>query len=215
MSKSALLCLSGGVDSATLLAEYIENISCCVFFNYGSKQNKIEIRYARELAERFDRKLVEINARPLFEGFKSALMEFNPEEIESGAYSSEKECNAVVPGRNLIFASILGGLAQSKGLEKVYLGIHSGDHMVYADCRPGFVNALNKTFEIVFNGKVYLETPYIYNTKKLIARKAAFYGLSVLTYSCYRGNEIHCGTCPTCIERKQAFGKLDKTIYKE
>lgn len=206
-----VLCLSGGLDSATLLARHREAICLCVFFNYGSKQNKIEREFSALLAKEYGKEWLEVDARGVFAPFKSALLRHSDEEIELGEYDKKEVSNALVPFRNGIFASVLVGLAESRGCNCVYLGVHAGDHRLYPDCSPEFLNAFNTAVCIYSGKKIRVVAPFLYLTKEGVARFAAQAGLNVdLTYSCYLGGEKHCNECPTCLERKKALDIICK-----
>lgn len=125
----------------------------------------------------------------------------------------------VVPNRNAIMANIVIGIASANGADVVGLGVHSGDHAVYPDCRPEFFRALRQTMVHALKGfhTPALETPFINISKTEIAARAADLKAPLeLSWSCYKGGLIHCGTCGTCTERKEAFkdaGLTDPTEY--
>lgn len=211
LCKKGILCLSGGFDSAALLVD-CEYANLCVFFNYGSKQNKVERLYSKRLAEKYKKEWLEIDVRGVFEPFRSALLQHSNEEIELGSYEDKKISNALVPFRNGIFASILVGLAESRGYNVVLLGVHKGDHRLYPDCTPSFINSFAEAVRTYSENKIFVEAPFVNLHKKQIAFRAWCSGLDPeLTYSCYLGGEKPCGKCPTCIEREEAL----KAGYKE
>lgn len=212
-AKNALLLLSGGLDSSTLLAKYSHNIRACAFIDYGSRQNAREKQAAFAVASRYMRELIVLDFRGVFEAFNSALLLHSKDDIKDGEYK-DGNTSAVVPFRNGIFISALTGLAESLGCDGVCIGVHSSDWECYADCRPSFIKLMRKTIW-AYNKGITLETPFLNINKAQIAKKAIRADLDVsLTYSCYRGGEFHCGTCPTCIERKSALGIADTTIYE-
>lgn len=206
-SIKGILSLSGGLDSSTLLSEYKDDIHLCVFFNYGSKQNDREVRAAKAIAEHYNKELVVINVSEAFKDFNSALLKTSKENVELGRYDSKDTCNAKVPFRNGIFLSFLVGLAESRGLNTIFLGVHAGDHRIYPDCTPPFI----ETFRVMVNEYsdfgLRVVAPFEFFDKHKIAQLAFKNSLPVgLTYSCYLGGEEHCGKCPTCIERSEALG---------
>ncbi len=101
--------------------------------------------------------------------------------------------------------------------------VHAGDHYVYPDCRPEFIESFDamqrKAVEGFGDPKLHLCTPFAHNTKAQIAEIGASLGVPYEdTWSCYEGGEIHCGLCGTCSERKEAFelaGVLDPTVYRD
>ena len=101
-------------------------------------------------------------------GFNSALMKSSEEAIPEGHYEEESMKSTVVPGRNLIFASIMAGLAESVGADYVALGVHSGDHFIYPDCRMEFIKALDNTVFLSSDKTVEIITPFENMNKKAI-----------------------------------------------
>jgi 7-cyano-7-deazaguanine synthase len=130
----------------------------------------------------------------------------------------------VVPNRNAIMLSIAYGIAMAKNANVLAFGAHAGDHTIYPDCRPEFVDALGDAFTL---GAAWTEDertaaprligPFLDMSKADIAKLAHHLQVPiVLTWSCYKGGNIHCGTCGTCYERREAFelaGVLDPTPY--
>ncbi len=203
-----VISLSGGLDSATLLAYLIhrEHEVSCVSFIYGSNHNKIELECAKKLAiyYKVPHKIWDLTA--LFSGFDSSLMADNDEAIPQGHYESESMKSTVVPGRNMIFASILAAYAESQGIEKVVLGIHAGDHFIYPDCRPIFKTNMGKAISSATDNKVELITPFLWLSKTEIVSKASMFNVPfLLTRTCYETTELACGKCGACVERLEAF----------
>ena len=114
--------------------------------------------------------------------------------------------------------SVACGLAESRGLDRVMLANHSGDHTIYPDCRPDFIREMSGAMCAgTFNG-VTIDAPYTLITKADIVHRGAELGVDYGdTYSCYKGGEKHCGKCGTCEERREAFreaGITDPTTYE-
>ncbi|MBQ6309457.1 MAG: 7-cyano-7-deazaguanine synthase, partial [Prevotella sp.] len=125
----------------------------------------------------------------------------------------------VVPFRNGIMLSIAAGIAESHNLKYVMMANHGGDHAIYPDCRPSFVEAMSKaTQEGTYPG-IQILAPYTDITKADIAMKGKALGIDYTkTWSCYKGGEHHCGKCGTCVERREALaaaGIPDETIYDD
>ena len=101
--------------------------------------------------------------------------------------------------------------------------MHAGDHAIYPDCRPAFVDAFNDMQKLAVEGhgheNLHLWTPFINKTKADIAREGGLLGVDyTMTWSCYKGLGFHCGLCGTCYERREAFqeaGLEDPTLYDE
>ena len=113
--------------------------------------------------------------------------------------------------------SIAAGFAESHGLNAVYIANHSGDHAIYPDCRAAFIDAMCKATEEGTYNRLKILAPYTNISKADIARRGKMLGIDYSeTWSCYKGGHVHCGTCGTCVERKEALreaGIYDKTVY--
>lgn len=203
--KDALIVLSGGMDSVTMLYEYADSIALAVNFNYGANHNAREAECARYNCRKLGIELVEIDLAFMGRYFESSLLS-GADAIPSGHYEDENMRSTVVPFRNGIMLSVAAGLAESRGLKAVMIANHGGDHVIYPDCRPGFVKAMGRAIaEGTYEG-VDLRAPYTDISKADIARRGARLGVDYShTYSCYRGGEHHCGTCGTCVERREAL----------
>lgn len=205
MAKDSLLILSGGMDSTTMLHEFKNSIGLAVNFNYGALQNAREAQCARKQCAMIGIELIEIDLAFMGRYFDSALLR-SAEDVPEGSYADANMSSTVVPFRNGIMLAIAAGLAESRGLKKVMMANHGGDHAVYPDCRPGFVDAMNAAIKAGTYAGIELWAPYTGLTKADIARRGKECGVDYsLTYSCYKGGEKHCGKCATCIERRQAL----------
>ncbi len=211
----ALLIYSGGLDSTTLLYEYKDSIALAVSFYYGSKHNGREIACAVDNCQRLGIKHMVIPLDFMGQYFKSSLLQGGG-DIPEGSYADDNMKSTVVPFRNGIMLSIAAGLAESYGLDTVMMANHSGDHAIYPDCRPEFVDAFAKAVEAGTYEGIQLVSPYCNITKRDIALRGKELGVDYsLTYSCYKGGEKHCGKCGTCTERKEALEGFDPTEYEE
>lgn len=214
--KNALLVLSGGMDSVTLLYERAEEIALAVSFDYGSNHNHKEIPFAKKHCEALGIPHVVIPLMFMAEHFESSLLS-GADAIPEGHYADENMKSTVVPFRNGIMLSIAAGLAESKGLQKVMMANHFGDHEVYPDCRKEFVDNMSAAISAGTYANIFIDAPYTSISKADIARKGAALGIDYAqTWSCYKGLEKHCGKCGTCIERKEALaaaGITDNTEY--
>ena len=216
--KDALLVLSGGLDSTTMLYEYRHRIALAISFHYGSNHNERELSFAQLHCEHLGiaHKIIRL---PFFkELFRSSLLE-GADAIPEGDYKEDNMRSTVVPFRNGIMLSIAAGVAENEKLPYIMLANHGGDHTIYPDCRADFVDAMNKAVHFgTWNG-VQLLTPYTHLTKAEIAQHGKELGLDYSeTWSCYKGAEHHCGVCGTCRERIEALAQAgieDNTIYKQ
>lgn len=203
--KDALLVLSGGMDSTTMLYEYTDSIALAVNFNYGANHNAREAECARLNCRKLGIELVEIDLSFMGRHFESSLLS-GADAIPEGHYEDANMRSTVVPFRNGIMLSVAAGLAESRGLKAVMIANHGGDHAIYPDCRAGFINAMNAAISEGTYEHIELRAPYTGLTKADIACRGARIGVNYsLTYSCYKGGQQHCGRCGTCVERREAL----------
>lgn len=216
--KDSIIVVSGGVDSITMLYEYQDRIALGVSFNYGSNHNAKEIPLAKMHCERLGIKHIVINLDFMGKYFQSSLLQ-GADAIPEGNYADENMRSTVVPFRNGIMLSIAAGLAETHELAYVMLANHAGDHTIYPDCRPEFVDSMSQAIEAGTYSQTKILAPYTHITKAEIAARGKALGIDYSeTWSCYKGGEIHCGKCGTCVERREAFalaGIEDQTKYEE
>ena len=217
MEKKSLIILSGGMDSVTLLYDKAEEIALAVTFDYGSNHNKRELEYAAYHCKQLGIEHIIISLAFIHDYFKSSLLE-GADAIPEGHYAAENMKSTVVPFRNGIMLSIACGLAESKGLNRVLIANHYGDHSIYPDCRAEFINAMSEAMNFGTYVGVKINAPYTLITKTDIAKIGKRIGVDYSkTYSCYKGGVKHCGKCGTCVERKEALhdaGIEDTTEYE-
>ncbi len=212
---------SGGLDSVTLAhkvaAERI--LTRLISFDYGQR-HKNELEYARRCATRLKvpHDVVDIAAvGRLLTG--SALT--GGGSVPEGHYAKETMRVTVVPNRNAIMLAIAFGVAAANQVDAVAAAVHGGDHFIYPDCRPAFVEAFATMQRHALDGlaSVSLYTPFLRIGKADIVREGAKLGVPFAeTWSCYRGGAVHCGRCGTCVERREAFhlaGIDDPTAYAD
>ena len=215
--KDAILILSGGMDSTTLLHEYKDRIAMAVTFDYGSNHNAREIKCARINCEMLDIPLIVIPLQFMGQYFKSSLLA-GADAIPEGHYADYNMRSTVVPFRNGIMLAVACGLAESNGLRFVMIANHGGDHAIYPDCRAPFIDAMSQAMQHGTYDGITIFAPYTNVSKADIARRGKKLGVDyALTYSCYKGGEKHCGKCGTCVERKEALadaGIEDPTAYE-
>ncbi len=216
MEKDSVLILSGGVDSTTLLYEEQLCIALAVTFDYGSKHNAREIPFARWHCRQLRIPHVVIPLDFMDRYFKSSLLKSGG-DVPEGHYADDNMRSTVVPFRNGIMLSIAVGIAESRGLSYVMMANHGGDHTIYPDCRPEFVEAFDRTAQVGTYVGVRLRSPYTNLTKADIVRRGKDLAIDyAMTWSCYQGGDCQCGRCGTCVERREAFalaGIDDKTSY--
>lgn len=217
MMKDGVIIVSGGMDSITLLYERKDEIALGISFDYGSNHNAREIPFARMHCERLGIRHLVINLSFIHQYFKSSLLS-GADKIPEGSYDDDNMKSTVVPFRNGIMLSIAVGIAESEGLKKVFIANHGGDHAIYPDCREEFIEAINAASQAGTYEHVRILAPYTNITKTDIALRGKQLGIDYSeTWSCYKGGEVHCGKCGTCVERKQALreaGLEDTTQYE-
>ena len=218
MEKDSLIVVSGGMDSITLLYDMKDRIAMGVSFDYGSNHNAREIPYAEMHCKRLGIKHITIKLDFMHQYFKSSLLE-GADAIPEGHYDDENMKSTVVPFRNGIMLAIATGLAESNRLKNVMLANHAGDHAIYPDCRPEFVEAMGRATEAGTYDGIRVLAPYTNIPKTDIARRGKELGIDYTeTWSCYKGGQKHCGKCGTCTERREALAEAgieDHTEYEE
>ena len=215
---TTLVLLSGGMDSVTALhwAAREHGVLAAVSFDYGSKHNAKEIPMAEWHAAQLGIKHDVIHLDFINRYFTSDLLQSGG-EIPDGHYEEQSMKRTVVPFRNGIMLSIACGLAESHGADALVIAAHSGDHAIYPDCREPFMRAMADAMRSGTYVGIELLRPCIDCDKTEIVRRGVALGVDYArTWSCYKGGEIHCGTCGTCVERREAFlnaGVVDPTEY--
>lgn len=207
--KKAVVILSGGMDSTTLLYD-IKNAGkfdkiYALTFDYGQKHVK-EIEAAKATCKKLgiEQKIVDIFQLGKELLFKSSLT--GEEEVPEGHYAEENMKSTVVPNRNMILLSLAAGYAISVGAQELFYGAHAGDHTIYPDCRPEFISAMQDVLKLCDWTPVMLRAPYSGFTKGDIAVRGKTLNVDYgLTWTCYKGAEKPCGKCGSCTEREEAF----------
>jgi len=230
-----ILCvISGGMDSATLLYKAVSNAESgvdkgrgattvveAISFDYGQRHKK-ELQYASALCKQLDIKhdVIDISSITPHIGGSSLTDDI---EVPEGHYSEDSMSITVVPNRNAIMLSIAFGIAVARGAKTIGAAMHAGDHAIYPDCRPQFVETFDAMQRVSVEGhghpELHLWTPFINSSKADIATEGKELDVDYsMTWSCYKGLSLHCGKCGTCYERREAFelaGMEDVTAYED
>ena len=204
--KKAVIILSGGMDSVTLLYSLLDqgyNVSP-ITFDYGQKHKK-EIECAKQICTelKLTHKIVDL----------SALNDLAPSSqtrayiaVPEGKYDDDNMKMTVVPNRNMVMIALAASYAISINASEVYYGAHAGDHAIYPDCREPFVRALNQALSLCDWNPVRLKAPFIHLTKGQIVMRGLALGIDYAkTWTCYKGEDLSCGVCGSCTERLEAF----------
>jgi len=202
----AVILLSGGMDSATLIGHCIDNDikPYCLNINYGQRHNR-EIKSAEKLAKYYNISLKKLDLSPLKILLKGSALT-DKIDVPEGHYTQENMKLTVVPNRNAILLSIAVGYAISIKADFVMLGAHAGDHDIYPDCREEFLDPFETAILRGNYHQVKIITPFLKETKVEILQHGIKYGTPYgLTWTCYKGGKKACGKCGSCNERLEAI----------
>ncbi|WP_296041674.1 7-cyano-7-deazaguanine synthase QueC [uncultured Agrobacterium sp.] len=218
--KTIVIC-SGGLDSISLAhriaAEH--ELLALLSFDYGQRHRK-EVDFAAACAVRLGVPHHIIDIRTIGSYLTGSALT-DDVDVPDGHYAEESMRSTVVPNRNAIMLTIAFGLAAAQQADAVAIAVHGGDHFIYPDCRPGFIDSFNVMQRHALEGyaEVELYAPYVNVTKADIVTDGAKHKTPFeQTWSCYKGGTRHCGRCGTCVERREAFhlaGVSDPTDYED
>lgn len=223
MSKAIVL-LSGGLDSTTVLAQAIADNKevVALSFRYGQRHDK-ELTSASNVAKFYNIKHVIVDMD--LSMFRSALTDTNiniPEDRSKSDIGSDIPVT-YVPARNVIMLSVATGLSESVDADKIYIGINAIDYSGYPDCRPEFLDSFEKMINVstkagVEGHHIKIICPIINCSKADIIRLGKKLGAPLhLTWSCYKGGDKACGKCDSCELRLKGFkeaGFKDEIDYE-
>lgn len=218
MSNKAVVIYSGGMDSFTLLNRVLRagKDVHALSFDYGQKHKK-ELDYAASVCRSLQvpHKVVDITSINQLIATSALTADI---DMPEGHYADDNMKQTVVPNRNMILLSLAVGYAVSLEASEVYYGAHGGDHAIYPDCRPLFVEKMNQVCAIANYQAVSIEVPYLHADKGEILADGLAMGLDYSqTWTCYNGREKACGKCGACQERLEAFethGQSDPLAYE-
>jgi 7-cyano-7-deazaguanine synthase len=203
-----VLVYSGGLDSTVLLYHLLSEGDevLALTFDYGQRHRR-EVNSAAYICcldRGVEWKLADITSlRPLLS--KGAQTDHSL-PVPEGHYSEEGMKATVSPARNLIMLSIATGVAVAQGYNRVAYAAHAGDHAIYPDCRPGFVEAMGYVMAEGTYEEIDLWAPFTWKAKADIVKLGVELAVPFhLTWSCYAGRDLPCGRCGTCVERLEAF----------
>ena len=206
MTQKVVVIYSGGMDSFTVLNKALQqgHEVYALSFDYGQRHVK-ELKVAASVCEKLGvpHKIVDISAINQLIGGSSLTDDI---DVPEGHYEAENMKSTIVPNRNMILLSLAVGYAVSLKASQVYYGAHSGDHAIYPDCRPEFVQKMDDLCRIANYDAVEIFSPYLNDTKIDILTDGLKMGLDYSqTWTCYNGREKACGKCGACQERLEAF----------
>lgn len=215
-----VLTYSGGLDSTVLLYHLRAegHTVHALAVDYGQRHRR-ELAHAKEICHqiRVPCNVADLSAiQPLIAGSSLTSPEI---EVAEGHYTEASMKSTIVPNRNMILLSIATGYALSIDAEQIAYAAHSGDHAIYPDCRNEFADAMAEAIRLCDWKSVTLVRPFVDWTKADIVRRGIELDVPFAqTWSCYKGHDVHCGRCGTCIERREAFDLVnfeDPTSYSE
>lgn len=218
---SCIVLLSGGMDSATLLADASKRFDkvAALSIDYAQR-HKRELESAKRLAEHYNipHKVLDVtNINSLLQGSSLTSEDM---AVPHGHYADETMKATVVPARNTILLSIAAGWAISMGFSHVAYAAHAGDHAIYPDCRPAFVEAIQNLFNVFHYYPINVWTPFLDISKGGILKIGLALNVPYeLTWTCYDPQVYQpnlpsietafraCGKCGSCVERLEAFAE--------
>jgi 7-cyano-7-deazaguanine synthase len=224
MDTRVVAIVSGGMDSITL-AHHLNAAGHelhLVSFDYGQRHGSRELEMAAKCAIDLgaDHSIV---AMPDLAGLiRTSALTSDAIDVPDGHYAEDTMKATVVPNRNMVMLSIAGAIAVAEQAYAVATGVHAGDHFIYPDCRPVFIDSASIALRLGNQGFARedftgIVAPFVRITKAEIVTIGDRLGVRwVDTWSCYKGGIHHCGRCGTCVERQEAFslaGVADPTTY--
>jgi len=218
--KTIVIC-SGGLDSVSLAHKVAaeRELTALLSFDYGQRHAK-ELDFAAACARRLDVAHHVVDLRGVGAALSGSALT-DDVDVPDGHYEEETMRITVVPNRNAIMLAVGFGMAAAQGASAVAAAVHGGDHFIYPDCRPDFIDAFQAMENKALDGvaKVDLYTPFVTISKADIVTEGTRYKTPFAeTWSCYKGGDLHCGRCGTCVERREAFhlaGVDDPTVYAD
>ena len=212
---------SGGLDSVTLAHKTAaeRRLAGLLSFDYGQRHVK-ELESAAACARRLGVPHRVVDLRGVGAALSGSALT-DDVDVPDGHYAEDTMKITIVPNRNAIMLAVAFGMAAAQKAGAVAAAVHGGDHFIYPDCRPGFIDAFQAMQTEALEGvaEVALWTPYVTGSKADIVADGARLGVPFAeTWSCYKGGARHCGRCGTCVERREAFhlaGVDDPTVYDD
>ncbi|MDP2836554.1 MAG: 7-cyano-7-deazaguanine synthase QueC [Methanobacteriaceae archaeon] len=224
--KKAISVLSGGLDSTVATSALKEEYEIyALTFDYGQRSANREIESSKQICQKLGIKHTVMDLSWLGKLGKSALTVHEKEvpQLESDKLDDKEICDETarkvwVPGRNVVFTAIATAFAEAEDAEIIIVGWDLEEAVTFPDNSREFLEAFNKTLEIGTLEGVQIEAPVIdLNKNEIVEMGEKVDAPMEMSYSCYMGEEQHCGLCESCMRRKRAFemaGVVDKTNYK-
>ncbi|WP_106477013.1 7-cyano-7-deazaguanine synthase QueC [Phytohalomonas tamaricis] len=209
MSEKAVVIYSGGMDSYTVLHKALrEGFDVhALSFHYGQRHAR-ELDIARHVCQTLNIAHQVVDIRAIHSLIGASALTDDTQAMPRADYAEDNMKATVVPNRNMILLSLAIGHAVNMESSICYYGAHGGDHAIYPDCRPEFVDRMNAVAAIANYTPVEIRAPYLYASKADILAEGLAMGLDYAqTWTCYLGGEKACGECGSCRERLNAFAE--------
>lgn len=218
--KTLVIC-SGGLDSVSLAHKVAaeHDLIGLISFDYGQRHRK-EVDFAARAAQRLNVPHDLIDMSHIGRHLSGSALT-DDVDVPDGHYAEDTMKVTVVPNRNAIMLATAFGMAAARGADAVATAVHGGDHFIYPDCRPDFIDAFQAMQDRALDGyaAVQVYAPFVHVPKSAIVTEGARHNTPFAdTWSCYKGGDLHCGRCGTCVERREAFdlaGVSDPTVYAD
>ena len=223
--KKAISVLSGGLDCTVATSVFAEDYEIhAITFNYGQKAFERELQAAREICTKMNwtHELIDLpwlaNISNSSLNTSEKIPEPSEEDLDNFEKSSKSASSVWVPARNMVFTSIAVSYAESIGAEKIIVGWDAEEAATFPDNSKEFLETFNELIDVGSPEKIRIEAPAIDLNKEEIVELGMKVGAPIeLSYSCYKGDDKHCGVCESCMRRKRAFRNLgieDKSEYE-
>ena len=215
--KRAISVLSGGLDCTVATSVYAGEYEIhAITFNYGQKAFERELKASKEICERMGWTHEVIDLPWLSKISTSSLNtseeipELSPDDLDDAEKSRKTAESVWVPARNMVFTSIAVSYAESIKAEIIIVGWDAEEAATFPDNSKEFLESFNRLIDVGSPEKIRIEAPAIDLNKEEIVRLGVEVGAPMeLSYSCYKGEDKHCGVCESCVRRKRAFKRVN------
>lgn len=224
--NKAIAVFSGGLDCTVAASVYAKDYEIhAITFNYGQKAFEQELKASQIICEKMGFKHHIINLDWLSKISTSSLNtseeipDVDFEDLDDAEKSAESASSVWVPARNTVFTSIAASYAESIGAEIIIVGWDKEEANTFPDNSKEFLKSFNELFKVGSPIDIEIKAPAIDLDKDEIVKLGSDVNAPMeLSYSCYKGTDIHCGVCESCMRRKRGFKKAgikDLTIYEK
>ena len=221
MTKKAISVLSGGLDSVVATSVYAKEYDIhAITFDYGQKAAEQEIKVTAKICELmgFEHTVIKL---PWLAKISNSSLNSNEdipqvsnEDLDDLEKCRESASSVWVPGRNVVFTAIATSFAESIGAEIIIVGWDKEEASTFPDNSKEFLNAFNVLLDIGSPNDIEIKAPAIDLDKWEIVKLGHDVGAPMeLSYSCYSGENKHCGVCESCMRRKRAFIQAGINAY--